>query len=250
MEQLFQNKIVVVTWWSKWIGRATAIRFASLGADVIITASRDTRETQYVIDTIESIGKKCSAYPCDVSDETSVKTFFEYILLEHDHIDVLAHCAGISPNTPLDDQSVSEWTRVLSTNLIGTFLVTKYAGNIMRRDHTPGSIVLISSSNAINSFSPISAHYDSSKAWVVILTRNLAKEFAQYNVRVNSVAPGWIDTSMNDTLPEDMRKEESAKIYLWRWGKPEEVASTITFLASEDASFITGSTLLVDGWYG
>ena len=84
----------------------------------------------------------------------------------------------------------------------------------MRRYNTPSSMVLISSSNAINSFSPISAHYDSSKAGVVILTRDLAKELAQYNIRVNSIAPGWIDTSMNDTLPPEMRKEESKKIYL------------------------------------
>lgn len=111
-------------------------------------------------------------------------------------------------------------------------------------------MVLISSSNAINSFAPISAHYDASKAGVVILTRNLAKEYAQYNVRVNSVAPGWIDTSMNDSLPPEMRNEETAKIYLGRWGKAEEVASTIAFLASEDASFMTGSILLVDGGYG
>jgi NAD(P)-dependent dehydrogenase (short-subunit alcohol dehydrogenase family) len=185
-----------------------------------------------------------------VGDELSVKTFFEYIILEHGHIDVLAHCAGISPNTPLDDQSVNEWKNVLEINLIGTFLVTKYASLIMRRDNTPGSIVLISSSNGINSFAPISAHYDSSKAGVIILTRDLAKELAQYNVRVNSVAPGWIDTSLNNSLPEEMRKSESEKIYLGRWGKPEEVASTIAFLASEDASFITGSTLLVDGGYG
>jgi NAD(P)-dependent dehydrogenase (short-subunit alcohol dehydrogenase family) len=79
-------------------------------------------------------------------------------------MDVLAHCAGISPNTPLDDQSVSEWRKVLDVNLIGTFLVTRYAGLIMRKNNTPGSMVLISSSNAINSFAPISAHYDSSKA--------------------------------------------------------------------------------------
>lgn len=82
------------------------------------------------------------------------------------------------------------------------------------------------------------------------MTRDLAKEYAQYNVRVNTVAPGWIDTSMNNTLPDDMRREESAKIYMGRWGKPEEIASVMVFLASDDASYITGSCLMVDGGYG
>jgi 3-oxoacyl-[acyl-carrier protein] reductase len=250
MQNRLSNKIAVVTGGSKWIGRATALRFAREGADIIITASRDTEETEKTLAKIREYGVRASAYPCDISDEDSVRVFFESVKKDYGTLHILAHCAGISPNTPLDDQSVSEWTRVLSTNLIGTFLVTKYAGTLMRENKTPGSMILISSSNAINSFDPISAHYDASKAWVVILTRDLAKEYAQYGVRVNTIAPGWIDTSMNDTLPDDMRKSETEKIYMKRWGKPEEIASVIAFLASDDASYMTGSCVIVDGGYG
>lgn len=250
MEKRFIDKIAVVTGGSKWIGRATALRLAAEWANVIITSSRDLDETERTLTELRTYGIRASAYPCNVSDESSVQAFFQSIKAEYVHIDILAHCAGISPNTPLDDQSVAEWTRVLSTNLVGTFLVAKYAWLIMRETDSPGSMVLISSSNAINSFDPISAHYDASKAWVVILTRDLAKEYARYNVRVNTVAPGWIDTSMNDTLPDDMRQQEIEKVYMKRWWQPQEIASVIAFLASEDASYMTGSCIMVDWGYG
>jgi NAD(P)-dependent dehydrogenase (short-subunit alcohol dehydrogenase family) len=131
-----------------------------------------------------------------VGDEASVRDFYQKIVTEvGQSIDVLVHAAGISPNTPLDAQTPEEGEKVLKTNLIGTFLVVRGAETCMRascqigNEKCSGAIVLLSSSNAINSFAPISAHYDASKAGVVILTRDFAKEYAQYDIRVNSVAP-------------------------------------------------------------
>ena len=112
-----------------------------------------------------------------------------------------------------------------------------------------GRIVNISSTNGINSFNPDAMDYDTSKAGVIILTKDLAKELAP-NILVNSIAPGWVDTAMNKNLPKDFVKRETEKIYLKRFARPEEIAETILFLASEDASYITGVTLIVDGGYG
>lgn len=257
MQKRFFNKTVVVTGGSKWIGRATAIRFAKEWANLIITTSRDADETEKTLTMIRSHGVRASSYPCDVADETSIKKFFWYIREElWVTIDILVHAAGISPNTPLDAQTPAEWENVLKINLTGTFLVAREAKENMtsycqsHTGHSQGSIVLMSASNGINSFNPLSAHYDASKAWVVVLTRNFAKEYAKHKIRVNSVAPWWIATSLNDDISEEMRQSETQKIYLGRWGTPEEVASTILFLSWDDASFITGTTLLVDGGYG
>ena len=132
----------------------------------------------------------------------------------------------------------------MNVNLIGTFLCSKYAAPHLIK--TRGRIVNISSTNAINSFAPESADYNASKAGVIVLTKDLAKQLAP-NVLVNAVAPGWVDTDMNKDLPENYMKEEMNKIYLKRWAKPEEVANAVLFLASSEASYISGAILTVDG---
>ena len=131
--------------------------------------------------------------------------------------------------------------------MIGTFLCVKYAVPHMK-DRTGASILNISSTNGIDSLSPDSADYDTSKAGVISLTKNLSQALAP-NIRVNSVAPGWIDTEINKDLPKEFIESETQKIALKRWGRPEEVAKAVLFLCSEDAGFITGSMLVVDGGY-
>jgi 3-oxoacyl-[acyl-carrier protein] reductase len=133
----------------------------------------------------------------------------------------------------------------MDVNLLGTFLCSKYA-SVQMLKNVNGKIINISSTNGINCFSPEAMDYDASKAGIIILTRDLAKELAP-KIQVNSIAPGWVDTEMNKDLPEDFIEEETEKIYLKRFGKPEEIAKSVLFLASDDASYITGSILKVDG---
>ena len=151
-------------------------------------------------------------------------------------------------DVPFFDRSVEQWKKTLDVNLLGTFLCSKYVSQQMLKTNG-GKIINISSTNGINSFSPAAMDYDSSKAGIIILTRDLAKELAP-KIQVNSIAPGWVDTEMNKDLPKDFVEEETAKIYLKRFAKPEEIAKAILFLASDEASYITGSILKVDGGYG
>jgi 3-oxoacyl-[acyl-carrier protein] reductase len=143
---------------------------------------------------------------------------------------------------------VDQWKKTLDVNLLGTFICSKYASQRMLKIGG-GKIINISSTNGINSFSPEAMDYDASKAGIIILTRDLAKELAP-KIQVNSIAPGWVNTEINKDLPKDFIKKETEKIYLKRFANPEEIAKAILFLASDDASYITGSILKVDGGYG
>ena len=162
-------------------------------------------------------------------------------------IDILVNNAGIVFDVPFAERTVEQWKKTLDVNLLGVFLCSKYVAPHMSKNG--GRIVNISSTSGVNSFSTESMDYGAAKAGVIILTRTLAKELAP-KILVNSIAPGWIDTYMNKDLPKDYVEKETEKIYLKRFAKPEEVAKAILFLSSDDASYITGITLIVDGGYG
>ena len=160
---------------------------------------------------------------------------------------MLVNNAGIVFDVPIMEKTVDQWERTLRVNLIGTFLCIKYATPNMK-DRPGASILNISSTNGIDSLDPESADYDTSKAGVISLTKNLSQYLAP-NIRVNSIAPGWVNTEINKDLPKEFAESETQRIALKRFGSPEEIAKAVLFLCSEDASFITGSTLVVDGGY-
>lgn len=181
----------------------------------------------------------------DVSDEEQVKNMVRETITRFGRIDVLVNNAGIAIDKEFEDRTVEDWKKTLEVNTIGTFLVSKYASENMMKNKS-GKIINISSTNGINTFFPSSIDYDASKAAIINLTYNLAVQFAPY-INVNAVAPGWVNTEMNKELPKELIEEETEKIYKKRFAEPEEIAKVICFLASEDAEYINGTVIKVDG---
>lgn len=244
-----KNKIAIITGASKGIGKSTALLFAKEGAKIVVNYfSSEKEDALSIIKEIEEIGSEAIAIKCDVSKENEVKEMIKKTIDKFGKIDILVNNAGIVFDVPFFERTVEQWKKTMDVNLLGTFLCSKYASKqILKQDN--GKIINISSTNGINSFSPEAMDYDASKAGIIILTRDLAKELAP-KIQVNSIAPGWVDTEMNKDLPQDFIEEKTEKIYLKRFAKPEEIAKAILFLASDDASYITGSILKVDGGYG
>ena len=171
----------------------------------------------------------------------------EEVLSKFGQIDVLVNNAGIAIDTMFEDKTVDNFRRTLDVNLIGTFLMGKYIGKIMFNQKT-GRIINISSTNGIDTVYPESIDYDASKAGVLSLTKNLAIQYAPY-VLVNTLAPGWVNTPMNQELDSEMIEAEEKKILLGRFALSEEIAHVVVFLASDKASYINASVLRVDGGF-
>lgn len=237
------NKVVLVTGASRGIGAATASLYAEKGFDVVINyQNSDDKALSLSKELEEKYQVKTLCIKCDVSIETEVKAMIDKIIETFNRLDVVVNNAGIAIDSILEDKTKESFRKTLDVNLIGTFLVSKYA--YVHMDE--GAIVNISSTNGINSYYPFSMDYDASKAGVNILTKNLAVEFAP-NIRVNAVAPGWVNTEMNATLDEEFTEEELAKITLSRFADPSEIAKVVYFLSSDDASYINGEIIVVDG---
>jgi 3-oxoacyl-[acyl-carrier protein] reductase len=243
----FKDKIVLITGASRGIGKATALSFAREGAKIIVNYHNAEKEANDVVKEISKIGSEAIAIKCDVSKEEEVKKMVSEGVKKFGKIDILVNNAGIVFDVPLFEKTLDQWNKTLGVNLIGVFLCSKYASLHIKKQKS-GAIINISSTNGLDTLSTESADYDASKAGVISLTKNLASELAP-NIRVNCIAPGWVNTDINKGLPKDYVAEETEHILMKRFGKPEEIAKAVLFLASDDASFITGTTLVVDGGY-
>ncbi|MCL4373941.1 MAG: glucose 1-dehydrogenase [Candidatus Marsarchaeota archaeon] len=241
---ILKGKIALITGSSRGIGRATALLFAKEGCKIVVNYSKAEKEANSVVRKIKSMGSDAIAIKCDVSNEREVKQMVEKAIKRFGRIDILVNNAGIIFDSPFRDRTVEQWRRTLGVNLIGAFICAKYVTLHMKK----GSIINVASTSGIDGVSPETMDYDASKAGLISLTKDLAEELAP-NIRVNCVAPGWVNTDINKDLPKSYVKSEIQSILLKRFGEPEEIAKTILFLASDNASFITGTTIVAAGGY-
>ena len=241
------GKKALITGASKGIGKAIAFELAREGADVIINYNKNLEKAKEVSDKINSMGRKSLIIKADVSDNDSVSRMINETIKAFNRIDILINNAGIAKRASIEDVSLEDWDRVMNVNLRGAFLCCKMAGKQMIRQGE-GNIINIASISGIMPDINLGA-YSVSKSGLIMLTRLLSIEWAKYNIRVNSVCPGPIETQlMNEVFrTPELLKARLESMPLKRFGKPEEVAKLVAFLVSEDAGNITGENIVIDG---
>lgn len=239
-------KTVLVTGGSRGIGKAISIEFAKKGYNVAINyVSDDMAADTLKSFIVENYDVDVMLCKCDVSNEEDVKIMVKDVANHFGNIDVLVNNAGIAIDTTFEDKTVENFKKTLDVNLIGPFVLSREVGKYMIKQKK-GSIINITSTNGLETYYEYSLDYDASKAALISLTHNLSEYFSPY-IRVNAVAPGWVNTEMNKELDDDYVAEECEKIYLKRFAEPEEIAKAVYFLASDDASYINNEILRVDG---
>ncbi|MFW5912038.1 MAG: SDR family NAD(P)-dependent oxidoreductase [Candidatus Hadarchaeota archaeon] len=238
------DKVAIVTGASRGLGKATSVGLAESGADIVAVDVLDLRET---IEKVEDTGRSCLGVEADVRNKGEVFSMVNDALEEFGGIDILVNNAGINIIEPTDEMSEETWDRVMDVNLKGAFFCCQAVGKYMKKGKD-GKIVNVSSINAEFAF-PYSAAYNASKAGMVMLTRTLAYEWGKYNINVNAVCPGFMQTSMLDEIHEvaDLTEERIEKVPLGKFARPEDIVGTIVYLSSEASDYVTGHSLFVDG---
>ena len=238
--------VALVTGSNRGIGRACIEEFAKKGLDVVINYCHhesEARELEEYIKKNYNVG--VLVVKCDISKEDEVEQMVNYIIDTFGTIDILVNNASVARDSLLLDKNIKEFKRVLDVNLVGTYLVSKYVGRIMLNEKR-GKIINISSTNAIDTYYPESCDYDASKAGVISLTHNLAREFAPF-INVNCICPGWVKTPMNKDLSLEQVNKYRKEILLGRFAEAEEIAKVVVFLAGSKADYINDSIIRVDG---
>lgn len=240
-----EGKTAVVTGASRGIGRSIALQLAKEGANVVVNYSGNEQKANEVVAEVEQFGRKSIAIQANVSNSEQVDAMIKQTIETFGQIDILVNNAGITRDMLLMRMKEEDFDAVIETNLKGVFLCTKAVTRPMLKKRS-GRIVNIASVVGLMG-NPGQANYVAAKAGVIGLTKTTAKELASRGITVNAVAPGFIATDMTDTLKEEYKDELLKQIPLARLGEPEDIAKMVAFLCSEDASYVTGQTINVDG---
>lgn len=240
-----EQKVAVVTGASRGIGRAIALELASKGVFVVINYNGSKERAEEVKAEIEKNGGSAAVYQCNVSQFDECEQFLKYVVKEYGRIDILVNNAGITRDGLLMKMSEEDFDKVIDVNLKGTFNTIRFVSRQMLKQRS-GRIINMSSVVGISGNAG-QANYASSKAGVIGLTKAAARELASRGITVNAVAPGFIETEMTDVLSDAVKEASVAQIPLGKFGKPEDIAKTVAFLASDDAGYITGQVIQVDG---
>lgn len=239
---MFKEKVAVVTGGASGIGLATTKKLLSEGANVVILDLKMDEEI------INSLGENVLYLKCDVSNEENVKNCIEEIIKKFNHIDYLVANAGIGGSASKPHEvSMDEWNKVISVNQTGIFLLNKYVINEMLKSGK-GAVVNTSSMYGLVG-STTSFAYSASKGAINQMTRSLALTYARENIRVNAIAPGYVDTPILSMVPDNIKEAMGTELPIGRLGKDTEIANLICYLLSDDASFITGAIIPIDGGF-
>ncbi|MFD0680189.1 MULTISPECIES: 3-oxoacyl-[acyl-carrier-protein] reductase [unclassified Paenibacillus] len=242
---MLAGKAALVTGASRGIGRAIALSLAEAGADVAVNYAGSEAAAAEVVSLIEAMGRKAIKVKADVSSSQEVEDMFKVVLETFGKLDILVNNAGITRDNLIMRMKEDEFDQVIATNLKGVFNCVKAATRPMMKQRS-GRIINISSVvGALGN--PGQINYVAAKAGVIGMTKSAAKELSSRGITVNAVAPGFIETDMTDKLSDDTRAQLLQQIPLARLGQPEDIAKAVRFLASEDASYMTGQTIHVDG---
>jgi len=239
------NKVAVVTGSGRGIGRAISLKLAEVGATVVVNDIGEASPVDSVAEEIKAMGGQSLAVLADVSQAQDVSRLVETIVSTFGRVDVLVNNAGISRDQLIIRMSDEDWDKVLSVNLKSVFLCTRAVLRHMIKQRW-GRIISIASIVGLVG-NPGQANYASAKAGIIGLTRTVAKEVASRGITANAIAPGFIDTEMTQRLEEDWKQQLKKQIPLGYFGSPRDVAEAVAFLASEEARYITGQVLSVDG---
>ncbi len=241
----FDDQVALVTGGSRGIGRAICLELAARGAFVAVNYRQSATAAEDLVEEISAAGGAAQAMQADVGDADQVQALFKALLAQRGRIDILVNNAGITADNVIMRLKPSDFDAVIATNLRSAWLCCRAAARGMMRKRS-GTIINITSVVGVAGNAGQS-NYAASKAGMVGITKSLAKELAARGIRVNAVAPGFVETDMTADLSAELRERAIAAIPLGRMGKPHDIAKTVAFLASADAAYITGQTIIVDG---